>query len=110
MKIATEIQQTQESIDEQITELVQQIRESHAAIEEQEARIQEAKDALTPLLAERGSNWADDAGYARLVGEGTRIFYDSAALDDLIIHLPLQYGWLKDYRTEVKVSGRVQVR
>jgi hypothetical protein len=110
MKITAGIEQTQEAIDEKIADLVQQIRENHNAIEEHEASIEKAKEALTPLLTQRGANWADETGYARLVGEGTRIFYDSAALDDLIIHLPLQYGWLKDYRTEVKVSGRVQVK
>ncbi len=103
-------QRTQEALDEQITDLVSEIRQSQEIIAEHENQIHEAKERLTQLLSERGSNWSDDSGYARLVSEGTRIAYDTSALDELIIHEPLRYGWLKDYRTEQKISSRIQVK
>jgi hypothetical protein len=72
--------------------------------------ISTMKDALVPLLEERGENWADEDGYARLVSAGRRISYDTRALDDLVIKEPLRYGWLKDYRKETEVAGRLQVK
>jgi hypothetical protein len=96
--------------DAQIAGLVSHIRECQSEISEREAEISRLKEQLSALLRERGSNWSDDQGYARLVSEGTRIGYDTTALDDLIINDPLRYGWLKDYRRESVVSERVQVR
>jgi hypothetical protein len=61
-------------------------------------------------LEERGDNWSDEEGYARIISEGERIYYDTNALDKLIIEEPLRYGWLKDYRVTSTVQSRVQVK
>jgi chromosome segregation ATPase len=97
-------------LDAEITALVAQVRVAHEQIADLEAEIDVAKAQLRDLLAQRGSNWSDEDGYARLVSEGTRIAYDTKALDDLIIKQPLHYGWLKDYRRESQVQGTVQVK
>jgi hypothetical protein len=94
----------------QINELVQCIREDHQIIEEAENRIREAKRQLEHLLKLRGSNWADEIGYARLMTSGRRVYYDTEDLDRLLISDPLRYGWLKDYRRESILPERVQVK
>lgn len=99
-----------QQIDAEISALVAQVREAHEQIADLEAEIDVAKSHLRELLEQRGSNWSDEAGYARLTSEGMRISYETKALDDLIIKQPLQYGWLKDYRRESPVSGTIQVK
>lgn len=99
-----------EQRDTEITALVAEIREHQRVVEEEDSRIQTLKVRLAELLEARGSNWADDEGYARLVSEGLRVSYDTNQLDDLIIKDPLRYGWLREYRRENPVSGRVQVK
>jgi hypothetical protein len=98
------------TFDEQISTLVACIREERAEIERHEVEVQEAKAQLLPLLEQRGSNWADDQGYARIAQEGLRYDYDTNALDELIISDPLRYGWLKDYRKTSAVPSRLLVR
>jgi hypothetical protein len=102
------------SIDEEIAELVAIIREVNERLDEANAEtrplINAAKERLQMLLEHRGENWSDGEGYARLVSDGARIMYDAAALDDLILENPERYGWLRDYRQEVPVSGGVRVK
>jgi hypothetical protein len=99
-----------EVIDEKIIELVDLVRANQQRIAALEARINVAKDQLRDLVNQRGSNWKDDEGYVRLVGESVRKSYDTQSLDELIITDPLRYGWLKDYRKEVTIRGGIQVR
>ena len=98
------------TLDEQIAALVDIIRANQQRIVQLEARNQAARDTLSDLLVQRGENWSDDEGYARLVDEGQRASYDTQALDNLILHDPLRYGWLKDYRKTAVVSGGVRVK
>lgn len=100
----------QETLDQRIAELVEVVRSNQERLASLEARITEAKEELYQLLKQRGSNWADDDGYARLNTDGLRRFYDTSALDELIITDPLRYGWLKDYRREAVVRGGVRVK
>jgi len=97
-------------LDERIADLVYQVRSAQQQIESLQAEIDGAKAVLQILLRQRGENWSDDTGYARLLSEAVRIGYDTHALDDLIINDPLRYGWLKDYRIESAVRGGVQVK
>jgi hypothetical protein len=99
-----------EYIDERIADLVDDIRNIQHRVVTLQAKIDDAKEELQVLLQQRGSNWSDTEGYARLVGEGLRVTYETKALDDLIINDPLRYGWLKDYRNESTVRGGVQIR
>jgi hypothetical protein len=101
---------TQDLLDQRIAELVDVVRATQQRIAALEKRNQEARAELANLLAQRGANWSDDEGYARLVSAGVRQYYDSRALDRLIIEDPLRYGWLQDYRTEATVRGGVQVK
>ncbi|MDX2137545.1 MAG: hypothetical protein SF123_05575 [Chloroflexota bacterium] len=103
-------ERTAPTLETEIEALVQCIREDHQIIEEAEGRIREAKRRLEQLLKMRGSNWADDLGYARLMSTGRRTFYDTEDLDRLLISDPLRYGWLKDYRRESIIPERVQVK
>lgn len=98
------------TIDERISELVETVREHREQIASLEAYNDAAKRELRELLEQRGENWADEDGYARLVPESKRISYESKALDDLIISEPLHYGWLRDFRKESTVRGSVQVK
>jgi multidrug resistance efflux pump len=99
-----------EQLDAEISALVAQVREANEQIDDLQAEIEVAKANLRELLEQRGSNWSDDDGYARLTSEGVRISYDTKALDELIIKQPLQYGWLKDFRRESHVQGTIQVK
>lgn len=101
---------TGEALDQRISELVAFIRTNQQQTASIEARIALAKDELRDLLADRGENWSDDTGYALLTSEGVRRYYDTRALDELIINDPLRYGWLKDYRRESAISGGVRVK
>lgn len=102
------------SIDQEISELVEMVREANERLDEvsSEVRpiIEAAKERLRMLLEYRGDNWADDMGYARVVSNGTRVSYDYKALDKLIIEDPETYGWLKQYRSETPVKGGVSVK
>jgi uncharacterized protein YdcH (DUF465 family) len=97
-------------LDQRIAELVSQVRTAQENIDSLNMEIEQAKDELRALLQERGGNWSDDVGYARLTSEGVRTIYDTKALDELIIKDPLHYGWLKDYRNESTVRSTVQVK
>ncbi|HEX2622094.1 MAG TPA: hypothetical protein VHL11_18180 [Phototrophicaceae bacterium] len=103
-------QHSPEALDAEIAALVAQVREANEQIAELEEETSLARQHLRELLEERGSNWSDTEGYARLISEGLRAAYDTKSLDDLIIKDPLHYGWLKDYRKESVVQGTVQVK
>ena len=108
--IIKESDSREEFFDQKIAErvdLIRSIQERVAALNE---KIQAAKEEVSDLLTEKGSNWSDDEGYARIVSEGVRRSYDTKALDELIINDPLRHGWLKDYRKETHVRGGIQVK
>lgn len=96
--------------DDKIAELVGDIRDCNDQIEAFASRISYAKSQLKMLLAERGENWSDDDGYARLVAESMRHSYDTKALDQMILSDPLRYGWLTDYRRESTLPGSIHVK
>lgn len=102
------------SVDDEITEMVELIREARERLSEVEEEVdpvvEAAKKRLEMLLQYRGESWSDAEGYARLASTGKRVSYDAEALDQLIIEDPEQYGWLKAYRRESNVSGGVRVR
>lgn len=100
----------QENTDDEIANIVNRIRDFQQDAESVADKIRALKDRLTVLLQERGANWSDAVGYARLLSTGTRISYDTESLDSLIITDPLRYGWLKDYRKESPVAGRITVK
>jgi hypothetical protein len=102
--------ESQKSTDQEITELVDVIRGMQERVGALDAKLTQAKERLRELLEERGSNWEDDEGYARLVSEGRRVTYDTKALDELIISDPLRNGWLKDYRKESYIRGSIKVK
>lgn len=102
--------ETLKSIDEAIDVLVTLIRGYQEQIAALSHQIENAKAELRPLLEERGENWSDEDGFARLVSPGERISYDTKGLDTLLIEDPLRYGWLKDYRTKTPVRGGLQVK
>jgi hypothetical protein len=97
-------------IDQQIAERVEEIRDSQVQMSTLSERVDRLKAELLALLEQKGSNWSDATGYARLVSEGVRRTYDTKSLDQLIINDPLHYGWLTDYRKESTVRGGVQVK
>ncbi len=99
-----------EFIDQQIADRVQTVRDAQEQIALLDEQIQILKTELRELLEQKGSNWSDADGYARLIAEGTRTSYDTRALDELILNEPLQYGWLRDFRKESNVRGGVQVK
>jgi hypothetical protein len=99
-----------ELLDQRIAELVDTIRGNNRRIEALNARIEEAKEELRALLEQRGANWSDEEGYARLVTDTVRRWYDTQALDRLVMSDPLRHGWLVDYRRETPVRGGVKVR
>jgi chromosome segregation ATPase len=99
-----------ENIDRNIQEIVDCIREYREETDRLETRINGLKEELRVLLEERGESWSDATGFARLLSEGERVYYDREALDRMIIEDPLRYGWLKDYRITSPIQGRVQVR
>lgn len=99
-----------DALDMRIEDIVEEIRAYREQVEQLEICITELKAELGHLLEQRGENWSDDKGYARLVSEGERISYNTSALDQLLISDPLRYGWLKDYRVKSPVRGAVQVK
>lgn len=105
-----ETQQVNTTMDQRIEEVVDEIRKCRHQMEALDVCVNDLKDELRELLEARGANWSDSEGYARLVAEGERTFYDAVALDEMIIADPLRYGWLKDYRLKSTISGRIQVK
>jgi hypothetical protein len=97
-------------INQQIADRVQTVRDAQEQIALLDEQIQILKTELRELLEQKGSNWSDADGYARLITEGTRTNYDTRALDQLILSEPLQYGWLRDFRKESTVRGGVQIK
>lgn len=106
----TRAAQMEAYIDQQIAERVEEVRDAQVQMGTLAERVERLKAELLALLEQKGSNWSDDTGYARLVAEGVRRTYDTKALDELIISDPLHYGWLTDYRKESTVRGGVQVK
>jgi hypothetical protein len=98
------------ALDTEISQLVEMVRETVDEMAGLEEKVRGAKDRLRVLLVQRGDNWSDDDGYARLMTDSVRTSYDTRALDELIINDPLRHGWLKDYRKEFSVRGGVQVK
>jgi len=96
--------------DNEIAHLVETVRQTVDQMSVLEEKVQAAKEQLRFLLLQRGENWSDDDGYARLMADSIRTTYNTRALDDLILKDPLRHGWLKDYRKESMVRGGVQVR
>src|SRR5688572_19194845 len=86
------------SHDAEIMELVETIRGYRARVVALEAKIDTAREVLADLLQQRGKNWSDDEGYARLTSDGVRVMYKTKALDDLIREEPFSYDWLNEYR------------
>jgi hypothetical protein len=99
-----------EFIDQQIAERVQIVRDAQSQIALLDEQIQILKQELRELLEQKGSNWTDSVGYARLVSESVRLTYNTKELDELILNDPLRYAWLKDYRKESTVRGGVQIK
>jgi|SRR5690606_39842996 hypothetical protein len=112
--MATDREQTRAQmeafIDQQIAERVEEVRDAQAQMGTLSERVDRLKAEILALLEQKGSNWSDGVGYARLVSEGVRRTYDTKSLDQLIISDPLRYGWLTDYRKEFSVRGGVQVK
>jgi hypothetical protein len=99
-----------EFIDQQIADRVQTVRDAQEQIGILDDQIHILKQELRELLEQKGSNWSDEDGYARLIAESTRTSYDTRALDDLILSEPLQYGWLRDFRKESTIRSGIQVK
>lgn len=97
-------------LDAAIAALVQQVRDHQQTIAASAQAIDDAKVQLALLIEQRGANWADESGYARLTKEGRRIDYDTSALDELLTTDPLRYGWLKDYRKFITIPRHVAVK
>jgi hypothetical protein len=97
-------------IDQQIAERVQIVRDAQSQIALLDEQVQLMKTELRELLEQKGSNWSDSDGYARLVAEGKRTSYDTKSLDELILSEPLRYGWLNDFRKLSTVRGGVQIK
>jgi hypothetical protein len=105
-----EYQAQHEALENEIAATVRDIRQQQEAAERAAIAIYELKNRLEALLKERGSNWQDEDGYARLAAPGVRVNYSREALDSLILNDPLQYGWLKQYRKESELAARVVVK
>lgn len=99
-----------DDLDQQIAERVDLVRGIQERIGTLQDKIQGAKTELRELLEQKGSNWSDTEGYARITSDGLRVSYETKALDELIIKDPLRYGWLKDYRKEATVRGGIQIK
>lgn len=99
-----------EDRETQISTLVERIRAIQRTVEMFLHEIQHTKLRLRGLLEERGENWSDEHGYARLTNEGMQRSYDAEALDRLILSDPLRYGWLTDYRRERIIVEHVQIK
>lgn len=97
-------------IDGEIAATVDCIRQAQQQAERIATNIYDMKNTLESLLKTRGSNWTDDDGYARLAAPGVRVNYRREELDALILQDPVKYAWLKQYRHESTVAGRVVVK
>lgn len=96
--------------DAEIAALVGEIRQTVDEMEALENKTLAAKDRLRVLLAQRGENWTDESGYARLMPDTVRTGYDTKALDALILSDPAKFARLRDYRREFTVRSHVQVK
>lgn len=103
-------QTIQQTTDREIKTLVKAVRRMNRKMESLEEMRKVARDRLRALLVQRGENWEDDRGYARLCADSIRASYDAKALDQLIVSDPLGNGWLKEFRKESVVRGSVQVK
>jgi len=111
--ISEEMQQAsevQETYDEQIADLVEDIRAYHARMALLQEKIDDAKTLLREFLEKRGENWKDDEGYARIVSEGIRTFYRTKDLDRLIAENPENYSYLRNFRSQSLIKSSVQVK
>lgn len=97
-------------IDLQIEALVGEIRAITDQMEMLEDSVQSKKAKLRTLLTQKGENWKDDCGYARLVADSVRASYDARALDALMLRSDWWHARLKSYRREFNVRGGVSVR
>lgn len=100
----------EQTTDREIKNLVKAVRRMNRKMEALEEHRRAARERLRALLVERGENWEDDRGYARVTADSVRASYDSKALDQLIVSDPLGNGWLKEYRKESVVRGSVQIK
>lgn len=95
--------------DKRLKQIMGAIRQRRAFIAMHEAKIDGLRDELEVLLTERGVNWQDAKGYARLIPESTRTSYNAQQLDDLILRDPA-FDCLRVYRKESKIRSSVQVK
>ena len=107
MNIAT---QMEAEIQDQITVLVNCIRDYQETLGQRERELQTMKCKLASLLEEHCPVWEDEAGYAAIVAETTRQDFNTAALNALIARDPQNFGWLKDYRMTMPIPSRLVVR
>lgn len=107
---AQEVREITETYDEQIADLVEDIRAYQARMALLQEKIDDAKTTLRDYLEKRGENWKDDEGYARIVSEGIRSFYRTKDLDRLIAENPEDYNYLSRFRSESIVRSSVQVK
>lgn len=96
--------------EDEIAWLVNSIRQLECEIEALEERRTDHKDRLRELLTQRGENWSDDLGYARLTKDSTRTTYDAKALEALFVADKRRYGYLAEFRKQFTVKGGVQVK
>lgn len=97
-------------IDLQIEALVGEIRAITDQMEMLEESVTSKKAKLRTLLTQRGENWKDDCGFARLVADSVRPYYDAKGLDALILRSDWWAKRLRPYRHESNVRGGVSVR
>lgn len=96
--------------EREISQLVATIRQATDEMEALETKVQTAKARLRALLTQKGENWQDADGYARLMADSVRTSYDPKALDALMLRSDWWHARLKPYRREFPVRGGVQVR
>lgn len=99
---------TAPSTSKQIGQLVKKMRRTRSRIAYHEAKLDAIKEALQPLL-EASGNWSDSEGYARLIGESSRISYDRESIDELIIRDP-GFECLRAFRKVSTIRASVSVK
>jgi hypothetical protein len=102
------------TVDDDIREVMSVLRSIKEARNEIEAEIgkdwEKGREKLRNLLEQKGSEWTDGEGYARIAAGYTTIEYDTAALDALIKADPERYGPLQAFRKEKQVKGSLQIK